>query len=252
MGLKTLLIGVVFAMGIFALKSGVGLHYLLARKGGRGRKCGFFTLYALVYLVLFFVSAEVVGKIDLLAHFDKVQQWLQSGMLLHVIMAAGLGVWGIALLKGKDRIADHGSHGWLALVVPCPVCLTVVFMSTAFMMSYFPDAGYLAVLWAYTVFMGIVLITVLAMTLWGVRSSGSPEADMGAAMVIIAVYFFLSVIIMPQFGDLKEIYRIAGYQGDRQITDMQPVYYAVGITVLLFSAGFAAAFRKAKRRTRWI
>lgn len=251
MGLKTLLIGVVFAMGIFALKSGVGLHYLITRRGTRLQKCLYFMLYAAVYMVLFFASAEAVRRIDLPAHFDRVQQFLQSGMLLHIIMAAALAVWGLALLKGRDRINPHGSYGWLALVVPCPVCLTVVFMSTAFMMSYFPNAGYVAVLWTYLAFMAIVLVTVLGMTLWGIRSGESPEADMGAAMLMIAVYFFLSVIIMPQFGDLKEIYRIAAYQGGGTAADPYLVLAAAGATALLFSIGFIAAFQKNKRRYEW-
>jgi predicted transporter len=167
-------------------------------------------------------------------------------------MAAGLVTWGIILLKRKEQISAPTSYGWLALIIPCPVCLTVIFLSVAFLVAYFPDAGYLAVIGAYAVFMGIALFTIGGMTLWGIKSNSTPEADMGAAMLIIAAYFLLSVIIMPQFGEMDTIYRIAAYQGEKQTIKIGELSLLYAIMAVLFAAGFLKMMLKSKRRFKWV
>jgi len=251
MELKSLFIGIIFAIGIFALKNGVGLHYLMMRKGGKIRNLVFFSLFGLVYLLLFMVCSHILQHIDILAHFDRLQTFMKSGMLIHMLMAGGFIVWGLTLLK-QGRKSKNPSYGWLALVIPCPVCITVVFLSSAFLMSYFPDSGQIAVFSAYLSFMGIVILTVTGMSLWGIKSDSTPESDMGAAMLIIAAYFILSVLIMPQFGDVDKIYRIAAYKGEKQTANPQELFRVYSIMAVLFTAGFLNMLRKVKRRIRWI
>ena len=142
------------------------------------------------------ICTHILEKIDILSHFNALQSFMRSGMLIHVLMAAGFVFWGLALLK-QGKKSQTPSHAWLALVIPCPVCITVVFLSSAFLVSYFPDSSRLAVFCAYLTFIGIVVLTVTGMSLWGIKSDSTPESDMGAAMLIIAAYFFLSVIVMP-------------------------------------------------------
>lgn len=247
MELKTLFIGIVFAMGIFAVKSGVGLHYLLTCKAGLKSKLFSLLLYVLVYLSLFMLAAYILRRVDIIAHFETIQKWLSSGMLIHVIMASGLMLWGLYLLKSSGRLKQE-SYGWIALLVPCPICITVIFISLSFLISYYPDAGYLAPLAAYLAFMGIVTVTIIGMTLWDWRVgfSGDSEATMGAAMMLIAAYFFLSVIIMPQFGNLDKIYRLAAYQSDAVNTPLVHVLSLVLVMAFFFFGGFFSITRKYK------
>ena len=175
---------------------------------------------------------------------------MQSGMLVHIIMAVGLIIWGIMLLKGGEA-HEKRSKGWLALIVPCPVCMTVIFLTAAFLISFFPDTGYAAVLWGYAGFMAIVIVTVIAMTLLGMRSKSTPEFNMGAAMLFIAVYFILSVAIMPQFGDIDKIYRLAAYEGEKQTVSISMLvlfYSAVGV---LFTLGFFGMKMRWRRKQSW-
>ena len=165
-------------------------------------------------------------------------------------MAGGLIIWGIVLLKREDR-PDRKSFAWVALIIPCPVCVTVIFFSTAFLLSYFPDSGYMAVFVAYLGFMAIVIITVISMTLWGTRSGSTPESTLGAAMLIIAIYFFLSVIIMPQFGDMDKIYRLAAYQGEKQTMNTRDILLLYSIMAAVFTTGFWAMRRKIRREKDW-
>lgn len=251
MELKTLLIGVIFAMAIFAVKSGVGLRYLMTQKRGIKTKLSFFSFFPLVYFFLFLLCSHILIRLDIAVYLEALQNFLKAGMLIHVLMAGGLIVWGILLLKGGER-SDKGSHGWVAMIIPCPVCITVIFFSLSILLSYFPDSGHLVTLLAYLSFMGIVLITVAGMSLWSVKSNGTPEANMGAAMLIIAAYFFLSVIILPQFKDIDEIYRLAAYQGEKQIIDTRELLLLYAVMVAFFLAGFFNMIRKLKRGIKWI
>lgn len=245
MELKTLFIGIVFAMGIFAVKSGVGLRYLLACKAKLRSKLLLLLLYVLVYLSMFMGAAYILRKVDIIAHFATIQKWLSSGMLVHVIMAAGLMLWGLYLLKNSGRMKRE-SYGWVALMVPCPICITVIFISLSFLISYYPDTGYLAPLAAYLAFMGIVTVTVIGMASWDWRfgSSGNSENNMGAAMMLIAAYFFLSVIIMPQFGNIDKIYRLAAYHSDAVATPDHHILLLIVLMISFFSAGFISITRK--------
>jgi predicted transporter len=246
MELKNLFLGLTFAIGIFALKSGIGLHYFLMRKGTLRKKLIFLFLYSLVYLLIFMLSSHILQGINIIHYFELVQGLLKSGMLIHILIACGLVIWGIILLKRADKPGD-GSFAWVALIIPCPVCVTVIFFSSAFLLSYFPHFGYVAVLGSYVGFMAIVIVTVISMTLWGGKFGSTPESILGSAMLIIAVYFFLAVIIMPQFGDIDKIYRLAAYQGEKQIIDKSHVLLLYSIMATLFTTGFWAMRRKIRR-----
>ena len=138
------------------------------------------------------------------------------------------------------------------MIIPCPVCVTVIFISLSFLLSYFPDSGHLATFWAYLAFMSIVLITVTGMSLWGISSNTTPESTMGAAMLLIAVYFFLSVIILPQFGDIDKIYRLAAYRGEKQVIDTEQLLLLYAVMAAFFTGGFCMMMRKLKRGIKWI
>ena len=250
MELKSLFLGLTFTIGIFALKSGVGLHYFLNQKRKLKAKLFFLSLYGLVYLLIFMLSSYILQRINIIHYFEIVQNFLKSGMFIHILMAGGLIIWGIVLLKREDR-PDRKSLAWVALIIPCPVCVTVIFFSAAFLLSYFPDSGYMAVFVAYLGFMAIVIITVISMTLWGTRSGSTPESTLGAAMLIIAIYFFLSVIIMPQFGDMDKIYRLAAYQGEKQTMNTRDILLLYSIMAAVFTTGFWAMRRKIRREKDW-
>jgi len=249
MELKTLFIGIVFAMGIFAIKNGVGLHYLLTYKNRKIFKILMIALYLLIYFIAFILISYVLQIIDIIYYFEIIQKWLHSAMFIHVIMASGLMIWGIYLLKRNNNQRYKSSYGWIALLIPCPICITVIFISLSFIISYFPNAGYLASISVYLVFMTIVSLTVAGMEIWnkGISFSENSEATMGAAMMLISAYFFLSVVIMPQFSNIDKIYRLAAYHPEVINT---PVSYLLSLIIAVtffFFSGFFLITKKYKR-----
>ncbi len=155
MELKSLFLGIFFSLGIFAIKTGIGLHYFFVKKSLKV-KTAIMTIYSGVYFILFLLSYFLLKKIDFLQYFEQAQSFFKSGMFIHVIVAGLMAVWGIALLKQSNKNykeKNHkGSYGWLVLVIPCPVCMTVILFTVAFLISYFPKSGITAVMGGYTAF----------------------------------------------------------------------------------------------------
>lgn len=250
MELKSLFLGIFFSIGIFAVKSGVGLHYFLVQKRVLKKKPVLILLYCGLYFFIFQLCFHILKEIDVIRYFESMQNVLKSGMFVHILMAGLMGIWGVSLLKRKED-SKKNSFAWLAMVIPCPVCMTVIFFSIAFLLNYFPDSGDRAVYSVYTGFIGINLLTVILMRLWGTRSGATPEAILGAAMLIIAVYFILSVVIMPQFGDLDKIYRLAIYSGEKKMMDVSHLISLSAILSTSFVFGFLAMKIKIRRIRNW-
>jgi len=251
MELNTLLIGIILTIEIFALKGGVGIHYFLLGKRDMKTRLFFLSLYGLVYLFLFLLCSHTVQGARTILYFDAVQGLLKSGMSIHALMAGGLTVWGVVLLKRGDRF-NRGTYGWLVMMAPCPVSIAAIFLGTALVLSYFPDSGHVPVVLTYLVFMGIVLITVISMRLWGYRSASTAASTMGGAMLIMAVYFFLCVIMMPQFRDIDKIYRVAAYKGEKRTINPGHSLLLCSIMAVSFTGGFIYMLRKLKRKKRWM
>mgnify|MGYP006426078201 CR=1 FL=1 len=250
MELKTLFIGIVFTMGIFAVKSGVGIHYLLTRKTGRKSRFAFLSFFGLIYLFLFFSCAYTIQRIDVIAYFETVQRFLKYGMALHVLMAGGVLVWGVLMLKAGGK-SVKGKHAWLIMVFPCPVCMTVIFLSLSFLISYFPNAVHMMAISTYLAFMGIALATVTTMALWQNIARSAPELTMGTAMVLISIYFLLSIIVLPQFGNVSRIYRLAAYQGETQMMGPRELLLLISLSTAFFIGGFIRMTKKLKARSEW-
>lgn len=246
MAYRSLILGILFSIGIFALKGGVGLSYYLSGTVSKRAKAGVCSLYALSYLLVFLISALILEKIDLIRHLDVIQGFVQSGMLVHFIMACMLVVWGVCLLRRTGKPARK-SRGWLLLAVPCPVCMTVIFFSVGFLMTCFPDSGKTVTLLIYGAFILINLIGLALMGFWKKRRETSPESLLGGAMLLIAFYFLLSVTVMPQFADAEEIYRMALRPSDTATIQPRHLFFFLICIVATFSGGFGAMALKIRR-----
>ncbi len=245
---KSLILGILFSIGIFAIKGGIGLSYYLFQRVSKPVKAGVCLLYAGSYLLIFLASDMILKKIDLIRHFTAVQNFVQSGMLIHLIMAGMLIIWGVVLLK-QDSTPHRRSMGWLLLAAPCPVCATVIFFSVGFLITCFPDFSMGVTLALYTAFIMLNLLTVLVMAFWKTHLDTPAESLLGGAMLLIAAYFFLSVTIMPQFADADKIYRMAMYQSDSTVEQTRHLFLFITCIAALFLGGFGAMTLKT-RRTR--
>ena len=133
-------LGLFLALGIFAFKTAVGIYYRLALPGSPVRKTVFTAVLLAAYTAVFLLAFAVLDRIDLSAMTADLSSFLKNGAVLHLVLCAGLIVWGCRLLIRGDAAAGDriASRGWLLLAVPCPVCLSAVLLVCAFASMLFP------------------------------------------------------------------------------------------------------------------
>ena len=236
MELKSLIVGIILAVSIFAVKSGIGIYYIATHQREWKRRILTFLGSALSYGLLFiaaFLFLKWLNQVSLFPIFTRI---LRFGMPLHFALAFGMLAWAVYLLK---RPASHRvSKAFLTLIVPCPVCMTVVVLITAFVMAYFPAHGRLVLLGVYGLYVVIQGFTLVAFTVWQKISRMDPDRALGWGMLLIAGYFILTVLMAPQMGDLRKIYRIATYKGELEMLKMNWNVAVWSIVLLTFGAGW--------------
>ncbi|AFM26018.1 DUF2162 domain-containing protein [Desulfomonile tiedjei] len=234
---KSLLLGLVFALGMFSVKSGCGISYLLSVRATFAGKAAVFAAITVTYFGLFLGSWYVSSTIDLVSRFNSLKNLFGSGMVLHVLMAGGTLLWAVSLLR-TDEARHAKSLGWLALVVPCPVCASVIFFITGFLVAFFPDNSFSAMMGAYGIYLVITLVTILLVSLSSSLTETTPERTLGLAMLFVSAYFLVSILVAPHFGELERIYRIARYTAKGSGGNINETVSVGFILVVAFATGF--------------
>jgi predicted transporter len=240
MELKSLILGLVFSLGIFAVKSGAGLSYLVRREAKLTKKTMAILGFIGTYGLIFWLAWLLIRKVNFLEHLDKVMLFFENGMTLHFVLAGLLLVWGIALLK-KDSSQSKHTHAWLLLTLPCPVCFSVILFSGSFLVSLSPDIPWLFGGLAT----GFIVVSLLTSLVIVFASKGNPKQNLGTIMMLVALYFLLSMIVIPQFTDFERIYRLSL----GSVTTMQSEKFPLLLTMV--SIIFTLSFIKSFWRTRW-
>ena len=206
MELKTLILGLVLSTAAFSVKAGGGLGYLFLQTPGMLRKALVFLAFMAVYALVFLASVVVLNVTDLTRHIDLLQTLFKSGMMLHFLLALLLMIWGIGLLLEKHR-AHRTTRAWMPLMIPCPVCFSVILLSCSFVGVLYPGSLLVYV----CLYAGFILISLAAAAGFalGIRNREAAGPFLGTLMLYIAGYFILTVIVVPQFADLERIYRIS-------------------------------------------
>ena len=184
---KSLILGILFSIGVFAVKSGMGFSYVIQRHQGRWRRTAAVLIFAAAYGLVFLGAALVLERLDPVRHLPALQAFIQSGMLVHIAMAALMVIWGAILLKRRPAESTT-TRGWLILVMPCPVCATVILLSLAFLRALLPDRFAWLVAGLYAAFMLLGLVTAWIVRLYQQTRGQPSETLLGGAMVLIAAW----------------------------------------------------------------
>ncbi len=208
--------GMLFSLGIFAVKVGFGLGF-----GGIKRKGIFLTLS--MYVVLFVVIAILSEQL-----MKILEPVLRKGPYLHALMAIGMIVWGILLLRKQNtearshesRVTSHELSNANAkirkdnsklitfnsslLLIPCPVCLTAMTFSTWTALSVIKFPAALVGLGLGIVF---VLLTLAVVGLTRFKQTSNPEISLGLGMIAIGLYFISSLFLPRKIEEAKAVYQ---------------------------------------------
>ncbi len=246
MELKSLILGIVLAVSIFAVKSGIGMYYLVAHVKSRRWRTWIFLGSAVSYGLLFVAAFFLLKWLNQVALFPFFNKILKYGMLLHFALAFGMLLWAVYLLK-RDH-THTTSKAYLTLVVPCPVCMTVILLITGFVLSAFPKNGGRVLIGVFGIYLLIQLATMGVFALWQKAGRMDPDRTLGWGMLLIAGYFILTVLIAPQMGYLSKIYRIANYKGETELLTRNGIIAVWATIALTFALGWAFRTLRLKRK----
>ena len=240
-------LGLFCALGIFALKTAVGNYYYLSLPGRGIRKTAVLILMQCAYILLFLLGFELLRRVDFFRVTDSAA-FLKNGVLLHLLLCAGLIWWGSRLLVHQDcgHLDRLDSRGWLLLTVPCPVCASAIFLVCAFALMLFPESA-TRLRWilplAFLVF-NLLFLGLLAVL--GKLSRLHPLVLTGRMMILIALYFILILLIAPHFQDAGKLYAAARSAADDDLlSGCAPAVPAVAACALI--AGFLAGRVRTER-----
>jgi predicted transporter len=267
--LQSLVLGLLVAALAFSVKTGLGWAYLWLRRG-RGKRLwptlGVVSLYA----VIFALTMVIVERVDLLAHFETLEPLWRNGQTLHWLVAVLLFLWGFLVLRsapGEDSCcsagpsnddgtsfssagdvpsaADQvGSRGWLALVLPCPVCLSVIVMSLGCLALYFPGEARLGALLFFLGFLVLAFSAGFLLICGQLGGEGDLERVLGLAMILIGSYFLVAAVVLPQFAQIDRIYRLAAYSVDETAARATGGAYVLLFLVFFLALGFVLGVRR--------
>jgi predicted transporter len=248
MELKTLFLGLLISLSAFAIKTGLGWAYLWSATPPN-RKILASGAVAALYLFVFSSLYLLASKIDLLSHYDFFEPLWRHGITLHWLIAALLFFWGFKLLRHPYKNCDCHSQtkGWLAMVIPCPVCLSLALMSMAGLLMYFPEKAALAALALTIVFLLMALIAGLVMIKARAIDNRSIESTLGLAMMIMAFYFMSAAIILPQFSGLSRIYRLASHGAENKNLSFWPLAELSSFILSIFILSFFITRKRLKK-----
>ncbi|MFH1028906.1 MAG: DUF2162 domain-containing protein [Pseudomonadota bacterium] len=181
--------GTIFSLGIFAVKVGSGLGYGQVSRNGVVLTLG-------LYLALFELIALLADWL-----LKLLEPVLRGGPWLHGVMALGMILWGLAIIMRSGTSATPGSS--LALLIPCPVCLSAMTFSTWAALQALPLLP-----WGVGLVMGgmFSVMTLLIMAAVRARSRRTATPSLGLAMITIGLYFIASLFLPGKVEQAKGMY----------------------------------------------
>ncbi len=231
--------GILVAFSVFGIKVGLGLGSQIYNSTvPLGKKVIFLIGSLFIYLILFFCLYYVITIFNLLNYQDQFVNMLQYGRLLYLAVALGLLLWGGRLLIQNPAEHNHFSlRASLLLIVPCPVCVTVIFLNLTLAYSFFTLSPLLTTLTLFALFSGIIFVTSAIIFPFRHRI-GSWNSFLGLSMTSIALYFLFTVIIAPIYPEISAAFTMAASNSPVSQADFFHTAILGVIVFILGCAGF--------------
>lgn len=243
-------IGIIVVLTAFALKAGIGLYCGVTSYSNRRHRLLLIAGFGAVYFALFMNFCYLWRSGGLTSKFKALLNFASYGMDIHFLVSIGLIIWGLYLLKSSSHGESVNSTAWIALLVPCPVCMTVIFFTVGFVVIYFPGSMWnmIGISWGF--FTGVSLLTFLII---GFLQKGAKNLDLeflvASTMIVSASYTLLTLL----FGaGVKEAPRIYNIVANKELIpgaiDLPIKIGVILICVFLFWGSFLTAVIQQKIR----
>ncbi|MEW5691708.1 MAG: DUF2162 family putative transporter [Candidatus Hydrogenedentota bacterium] len=239
--------GILFTLSIFGIKVGLGAAGICYNKNlSLRRKSLFLSGIFTIYLLLFGGLYILVAHFQLLNYLDRFLEALRYGMLIHLLIASGLILWGVRLLLPPQgsNICDY--RGSFLLIFPCPVCATAILLTLSFGYSLFSISLSATTGILLGVFLGISLLTLLTTIPFRRKIIDSTGSFIGITMLIVAAYFLLTIIIAPIYQETLDVYNLASRNAEGGTQDSMSLLAILATVTILFGIGFFRNLLKTK------
>lgn len=186
-------IGILIGILIFGIKTGLG--------------CGFSNITTREILTIggsYFFLALLFGSVADHLSFDAFERLSAMGMGIHVLVSLLLIGAGIYTQKKWNSGKDVSRHTFLAISMPCPVCLGALAVSCMLLSQSLSLSGIkIGFLVGIAFFIAVVASSFL-FRFGKVRCGKTPET-MGSAMMLLGIYYLLGALLIPAYMKSKQM-----------------------------------------------
>ncbi|MEZ5335470.1 MAG: DUF2162 domain-containing protein [Methanolobus sp.] len=194
-------VGILIGIFIFGLKTGVG--------------CGFSTVKRRDVLLLatgYFIISVILGSLVEMVDQSYLEGISNLGMTLHVLIALVLIGAGIYTQKKWNCGHDVSKKTFLVISVPCPVCLTALFVSCMILASTLEVSG-----WKVGVLVGLTFFISVISSTWVFRKMNKTPEDLGTAMMFLGIFYLLGAMVVPAYIKAKKLSMVMNSGGELEI-----------------------------------
>lgn len=212
-------IGILIGILIFGIKTGLG--------------CGFSNITTREILTIagsYFFLALLFGSVADHISLDAFERLSTMGMGVHVLVSLLLIGAGIYTQKMWNSGKDVSRHTFLAISMPCPVCLGALAVSCMLLSESLNFSGIKIGLLVGIAFFTAVVASSFLFRFGKTRLGKTPET-MGSAMMLIGIYYLLGALLIPAYMKTKQMNLAPMETGETGIVPL----LAFGVLVL---AGF--------------
>ena len=199
-------IGILIGIMIFGLKTGVGCGFAKIRKRD-----------VLILATGYFIISIILGSLVELIDQSYLEKIASLGMTLHVLIALILIAAGVYTQKKWSCGHDVSKKTFMVISIPCPVCLTALFVSCMILASTLETSGL-----KVGFMVGIVFfISIISSTFVFRKMNRNPE-DLGTVMMFLGIFYLLGAMIVPAYIKAKQL-NIATMSGGE--IDIIPMFF---------------------------
>jgi len=210
--------GILSSILVFGIKTGLG--------------CGFADIKKREIVVIcagYFVISIIMGYIVGTVSNDFLETISSVGLSFHILLAGLMIAAGIYTQKQWNCGCDVSRRTFVFLSLPCPVCLSALFIATTMLAAALDLSGIVIGVMVGSIF----FLSALASS-FSFRRLGKTPETLGSVMMFVGIFYMLGAVLVPAYMQSKTLIV-------PQLTmNTGAMLISFAVLVLFITAGFAA------------